>query len=74
MPHAAMCALFCRSPGLTGTVAVLAGHLLHLDPFGRLHWDSHDAALGLLYMLPCLLLGRTMSVSNTLTRMDCPLS
>lgn len=47
----------CRSPGLTGTLALLSGYLLHLDPFGGLDWDGHDAYVGVLCILPLLLLG-----------------
>ena len=52
-------ALVCirRSPGVTGTLAVVAGYLLKLDPFGNLHWDAEHLAVGLACAAPFMLLG-----------------
>ncbi len=46
-----------RSPGVTGTLAVVAGYLLKLDPFGNLHWDAEHLAVGLACAAPFMLLG-----------------
>ena len=46
-----------RSPGVKGTVAILAGHLLRLDPFGGLRWDAGDLAVAAAYAAPVLLAG-----------------
>ena len=54
--------LCCRSPGVTGTLAITSGYLLKLDPFGGAHWDAADAATGLAYAAPVLLAGAPASL------------
>lgn len=49
--------LACRSIGLPGTAAILAGYYLHLDPYGHLHWSSPDALVGLAAAVPIALGG-----------------
>lgn len=44
-PRALRCA--CRYPALIGSIAVAAGYFLKIDALGNLHWNSHDALLGL---------------------------
>ena len=53
-----------RFPGLYGTLAVAAGYLLHLDPLGGLHWNTHDALLGLKCAVPILLLDAALMLPN----------
>ncbi len=52
-----MVSLACRSIGLPGTAAILAGYYLHLDPYGHLHWSSPDALVGLAAAVPIALGG-----------------
>ncbi|BDA40622.1 hypothetical protein COCOBI_01-2750 [Coccomyxa sp. Obi] len=52
------------SPGLTGTLAILSGRLLNLDPFGSLRWERHDAYVGLLCILPLLLLDAALMLPD----------
>ena len=54
-----------RSPGTKGTVAILAGYLLKLDPFGGLHWDAGDLAVAAAYAAPVLLTGVPASLGHT---------
>lgn len=51
----------CRSPGLTGSLAILGGLSLHINPYGNLHWNPNDLATGLTCVLPLLLLGKPPS-------------
>ena len=53
-----LCALYCRSPGVTGTLAVVFGYLLKLDPFGGLHWDPGHVAVGVACAAPLVFLGK----------------
>ncbi len=61
--------LACRSVGLPGTAAILAGYYLHLDPYGHLHWSSPDALVGLAAAVPVALTGENfpdcMVISHT---------
>lgn len=36
-----------RYPALIGSLAVAAGYFLKIDALGNLHWNTHDALLGL---------------------------
>ncbi|KAI7843775.1 hypothetical protein COHA_002673 [Chlorella ohadii] len=56
--------ILVRFPGLYGTLAVAAGYLLHLDPLGGLHWNTHDALLGLKCAVPILLLDAALMLPN----------
>lgn len=48
--------LLVQYPAVRGSVAVAAGYLLHIDPLGTLHWNTHDALVGLsLAALPSVL-------------------
>jgi len=61
--------LACRSIGLPGTAAILAGYYLHLDPYGHLQWSSPDALVGLAAAVPVALTGESfpncMVISHT---------
>lgn len=41
---------------MPGSAALALGYLLHVDPWGGLHWDTHDFFLGLQCSLPILAL------------------
>jgi hypothetical protein len=47
--------LLVRHPGVSGTLAVAAGYFLHINAL-PLHWDSHDALLGLQCAVPIIAL------------------
>ena len=53
-----------RYPALYGTVAVAAGYFLHLDPLGGLHWNSHDALLGLKCAVPILIMDAVLMLPD----------
>ena len=46
----------CRDAAVIA-VAISAGFLAHLDPFGNLHWDSTDAVQGLAWAVPIFAVG-----------------
>jgi len=46
----------CRDAAVFA-VAISAGFLAHLDPFGNLHWDSMDAVQGLAWAGPNIAVG-----------------
>lgn len=46
----------CRYAGLVGTAAVAGGYFLHIDALGGMHWNAHDAVLGLQCAAPVLVL------------------
>lgn len=50
--------------GVPGCMALAAGYLLHLDPYGQLHWSSHDALVGLACAAPTLLTDFGLMVPN----------
>lgn len=62
-PGAPHC-LATRYPALYGTIAVAAGYFLHLDPLGSLHWNTHDALLGLKCAVPILLLDAALMLPD----------
>lgn len=41
--------------GAVGSAALLLGVILNVDPFGGLHWDAHDALIGLACITPVML-------------------
>lgn len=41
--------------GAVGSAALLLGTVLNVDPFGNLHWDAHDALIGLACITPVML-------------------
>ena len=55
----------CRTVGVPGCMALAAGYLLHLDPYGQLHWSSHDALVGLACAAPTALTGQSPTLSPT---------
>ncbi len=46
----------CRDAAVVA-VAISAGFLAHLDPFGNLHWDTMDAVQGLAWAVPIFVVG-----------------
>lgn len=59
--------------GIPGSIAVLAGYYLHIDPYGHLHWSTPDALTGLACAVPvaltdaCLLLPDISDKKSALT-------
>ena len=53
-----------RYPALYGTIAVAAGYFLHIDPLGGLHWNSHDALLGLKCAVPILVMDAVLMLPD----------
>lgn len=49
-------AALVNNAGVPGSAALALGYLLHVDPWGGLHWDTHDFFLGLQCSLPILAL------------------
>lgn len=47
----------CRDAAAVA-VAISAGFLAHLDPFGNLHWDSMDATQGLVWAASIFAVGK----------------
>lgn len=47
----------CSTLGIPGSIAVVAGYYLHIDPYGHLHWSLPDALTGLACALPIALTG-----------------
>ena len=43
-----------RYPALIGSIAVASGYFLHIDALGNMHWNAHDAMLGLQCALPIM--------------------
>ena len=54
--------MHCSTLGIPGSLAVVAGYYLHIDPYGHLHWSLPDALTGLAWALPIALLGTHPSV------------
>ena len=54
----------CSSPGLTGSLAILGGLWLHINPYGNLHWSSDDLLVGMTCILPLLLSGKSQGLLN----------
>lgn len=54
----------CRYPGLIGSIAVTAGYFLHIDALGNMHWNQHDALLGLQCALPILALDAALMLPD----------
>ncbi|KAK9837256.1 hypothetical protein WJX81_002098 [Elliptochloris bilobata] len=48
------------SPGVSGTLAIIGGFFLKLDPFGGLHWDSSHAVIGLACAAPLIFTDMTL--------------
>ncbi|PSC67454.1 Qa-SYP3 Sed5p Syntaxin 5-type isoform A [Micractinium conductrix] len=46
--------LLVRYPALIGSIAVASGYFLHIDALGNMHWNAHDAMLGLQCALPIM--------------------
>eukprot|EP00976_Prorocentrum_cordatum_P042546 862579-Prorocentrum_minimum.AAC.4 len=67
IPLSSVDVFFGRYSGVTGTLAVISALVFQVDAFGSLHWDSHDAIVGILLILPLHVLGefpgRTMCKS-----------
>lgn len=49
----------CRDAAVFA-VAISAGFLAHLDPFGNLHWDSMNAVQGLAWAGPIIAVGNSL--------------
>ena len=49
---------------MPGTVAVAAAYFLHLDALGGMHWNAHDALLGLQCALPVLVLDAALMLPD----------
>ncbi len=50
--------------GAVGSVALLLGIALNVDPFGNLHWDARDALIGLACVTPSLLVDAIIMVPD----------
>ncbi|KAL4457963.1 hypothetical protein ABPG75_012828 [Micractinium tetrahymenae] len=56
--------LIVRYPALIGSLAVAAGYFLKIDALGNLHWNSHDALLGLQCALPIMALDAALMLPD----------
>lgn len=55
LPTADCCTV--RSPGLTGTAALVLGYFLHLNPYGSFHVSLDALLLGVACCAPVIALG-----------------
>lgn len=60
--HVADASTQCSTIGIPGSLALVAGNYLRIDPYGQLHWSLPDALTGLAWALPIALLGMRLSV------------
>lgn len=56
--------LIVRYPALIGSLAVAAGYFLKIDALGNLHWNTHDALLGLQCALPIMALDAALMLPD----------
>lgn len=56
--------LIVRYPALIGSLAVAAGYFLKIDALGNLHWNTHDALLGLQCALPIMVLDAALMLPD----------
>jgi hypothetical protein len=47
-----------------GTLAVVSGYFLHIDALGNLHWNAHDALLGLQCAAPIAVLDAALMLPD----------